>query len=79
LTSPSAQAAQVSDHQWTLEEVIEMMDTYFLRKMEAEFEAAFAAKYTPLRTMPKTYAQKQPKVPWYLDPNSGGEPESELP
>jgi hypothetical protein len=75
LKTTPAVAAKVSDHQWTLEEVVEMIDALFVAKVEAEFEAAFAAKLTPLRTRPKTYAPT-PKdrlpIPWYLDPN--GEP-----
>ena len=51
-----------------------MIDAHFVEKMTAEFEAAFEAKYTPLRTTPKTYAPVAPKTPWYLKPfEDGGE------
>jgi len=45
-TTP-ALAAGMADHQWTLEEVIEMTDAYFVAKEEAMFEAAFAALELP--------------------------------
>jgi IS1 family transposase len=41
-TTP-AQAAGVSDCQWTLANVVEMIDAYFAAKLDAQFEAAFAA------------------------------------
>jgi IS1 family transposase len=69
-----AQAAGLTGDQWTLEDVVEMMDEYFAEKLNAEFEAAFAAKYTPARTTPKTYAPQKPKLPWYLDFDGPGEP-----
>jgi IS1 family transposase len=66
LKETPAQAAGVADRQWTLEEVVEMIDAHFVEKLNAEFAAAFEARYTPLRTMPKSYAPQAPKVPWYL-------------
>jgi len=76
-TAPAV-AAGVTDHIWTLDEVVEMIDAYFARKLEAEFERAFDMKVTPLRTTPKTYAPQAPRLPWYLDPESGGNPNPEL-
>lgn len=38
-----AQAAGVEQERWTLEQVVEMTDTYFRAKEDAAFEAAFAA------------------------------------
>jgi IS1 family transposase len=79
LKTTPAVAANVADHQWTLEEVVEMIDAHFAAKLEAEFEAAFASRFTPLRTTPKTYPptpKDQIPLPWYLDPN--GEPPDEL-
>jgi len=73
LKKTPAQAAGLAGDQWTLEDVVEMMDEYFAEKLNAEFEAAFAAKYTPARTMPKTYAPVPPKTPWYLKPFEDGE------
>ena len=67
-------AAKIADHQWTLEEVVGMMVRHFEAKLAAQFEAAFDAKFTPMRTTPKTYAPIAPKLPWYLDMESGGEP-----
>ncbi len=69
LKQTPAQAAGVTDCQWTLAHVVEMMDAHFERKLEAEFERAFDEKYTPLRTGPKTYQPivKQTELPWYLD------------
>ncbi|MGA3172572.1 MAG: hypothetical protein ABSE62_16340 [Chthoniobacteraceae bacterium] len=45
-TTP-AQAAGVADRQWTLANVVEMIDAYFVAKLDAEFEAAFAALELP--------------------------------
>ncbi len=53
LKETPAQAANVAGHQWTLEEVVEMIDAHFVAKIDAEFEMAFAAKLTPQRTTPK--------------------------
>lgn len=64
-----AVAAGVTDHQWTLEEVIEMIDAHFIAKVEAQFEEAFAvANFTAPRKFPKSYPPQTPKLPWYLDP-----------
>ncbi len=45
-TTP-AMAAGVADRQWTLANVVEMIDAYFAAKLDAEFEAAFAALELP--------------------------------
>jgi IS1 family transposase len=75
IKSTPAEAAGVADHQWTLEEIVEMMDAYLEEKMEARYEEAFATmNFTAPRTRPKSYAPVAPKIPWYLDPNSGGNP-----
>jgi hypothetical protein len=75
IKSTPALAAGVADHQWTLEEVVEMIDAHFVAKVEAQFQGAFAvANFTPQRRFPKSYAPQAPKLPWYLDPDSGGEP-----
>jgi len=58
LKKTPTQAAGMADHQWALEEVVGMMDAHSV----AEFEAAFAAKYTQHRTTPKTYAPAALKV-----------------
>ncbi|MEP6671890.1 MAG: IS1 family transposase [Chthoniobacter sp.] len=70
-TTPAV-AAGMADHRWTLEEVVEMIDRHHADIMNARFEAAFDAKFTPERTAPKTYAPVAPKLPWYLQgfPNS---------
>ena len=65
----------MTDRQWTLEDVVEMMDAYFAQKLEAAFERAFDEKYTPLRTMPKSYAPATRKLPWYLDTSRETPPE----
>jgi len=71
-TTPAI-AAGVTNHQWTLEEVIEMIDAYLEAKMEGQYEEAFATlNFTAPRKFPKSYKPVAPKVPWYLDPNSGG-------
>ena len=66
-TTPAC-AAGIAARQWTLEEVVTMIDEHFEEKLNAQFEAAFAANVTPLRTMPKTFTPIPPKTPWYLDP-----------
>lgn len=69
-----AVAAGVADRQWTLEEVVEMIDAHFAAQLNAKFEAAFHAKFTPERTHPMTHAPVAPKLPWYLDFDGPGEP-----
>jgi len=72
IKSTPAVAAGMADHQWTLDEVAEMMvDAHFVAKVEAQFEEAFA-NFTPQRVFPKSYPPQTPKLPWYLDPNSSG-------
>ena len=54
-TAPAV-AAGVASHVWTLEEVVAMIDRHHADKINAEFEAAFAAaNLTPQRTHSKTY------------------------
>ena len=77
-TTPAV-AAGVADHQWTLEEVADMIESHFDAKLDAKFEAAFEAKFTAERMQPMTYAPVAPKLPWYLDFDGPGEPTSELP
>ncbi|MFN2508625.1 MAG: hypothetical protein ABR589_07615 [Chthoniobacterales bacterium] len=72
-TTPAC-AAQVADHQWTLENVVKMMDGYFESKLELQFEAAFEMRLTPKRSTPMTYPPQPRKLPWYLDVDGNGEP-----
>ena len=62
--------------------IVRMMDEHQEAKQAAEFEAAFAARYTPGRPTPKSY-QPTPKanipLPWYLDMNRETPPQDELP
>lgn len=76
-----AQAAGVSDHQWTLDEIIQMMDDHFASVEREAFEAAFSAidsKCTAPRRKPRTYPPT-PKhlipLPWYLNSESDGPPQ----
>lgn len=68
-TAPAVEAG-VTDRIWKLEEVVEMTDQYFVDKQNAEFEAEFErlTKSAPI----KSYEPREPKTPWYLDPESGG-------
>ena len=85
IKSTPAVAAGVADHQWTLEEVVEMIDAHFTEKENAAFEAAFAgrkvmelggvARLTPFRTSPKTFPPQPPVLPWYLDFENGVPPD----
>jgi IS1 family transposase len=67
-----AQAAEIADKQWTLEDVVEMIERYQTAKVNAAFEAAFEAKWTKPRNVPKSFTPQKPKTPWYHDPESGG-------
>ena len=73
-TAPAVSAG-IADHVWTLEEVVEMIDAHFTAKVNAQFETAFAAKFTAPRNFPKTYTPVPPKIPWYLDFDGDGEPD----
>jgi len=67
-----AQAAGVADRRWTMEDVVAISDRYHENKLAAEFEAAFEAKFTPKRKLPKSYTptpKNEIPLPWYLDPN----------
>ena len=72
-TTPAKEAG-VTDRQWTLEEVVEMTDGFYVEKERREFETAFEAKFSRLRTFPKTFPQQEPKLPWYLDVDRDGKP-----
>ncbi len=68
-----AQAAGISDHQWTLEDVIAMMDESLAERERLQFEQAFTRlKFSAPRRTPKTFTPQAPRTPWYLDPESGG-------
>ncbi len=69
IKSTPASAAGVTDHKWTLDEVVEMIDRYREAKIEKLFEAAFEERLTRPRASPKTYAPQPRKTPWYLDPD----------
>lgn len=72
-----AMAAGIASRQLTMAEVVGIIDEYFQGLQELAFEQAFAEKYTAPRTEPKSHTptpKAQLKLPWYLDPNSGGEP-----
>jgi IS1 family transposase len=72
-TTPAKEAG-VTDRQWTLEEVVEMSDEFHAERDRQAFEAAFEAKFSRPRTVPKSFPPQTPKIPWYLDPESGGAP-----
>ena len=74
-TTPAC-AARVADHQWTLEEIVEMMDAYFEAKLDREFEAAFDMKFTTPRRGSLSYPPQPRKLPWYLDVEGDGNPSS---
>ncbi len=67
-----AQAAGIADKQWSLEDVVAMVDKYHEDRRNAAFEAAFAGRWTRPRTVPKSFPSQKPKTPWYLDAQSGG-------
>jgi hypothetical protein len=54
LKTTPAVAADVTNHRWTLEEVVLMIDAYIRAKLDAEFARAFeTANLTPQRTQSK--------------------------
>lgn len=67
-----AQAAGIASHQWTLEEVVRMIDAHEAELERLQFEDAFRVKFQAPRRNPKTFTPQRPKTPWYLDPTSGG-------
>lgn len=81
LKQTPAQAAGLADHQWTVAEVVAMVQAYHEAKEAAAFEAAIVAKWTKPRTTPKAYtliSKDRIPTPWYLDKDSGGPPKSEF-
>ena len=53
--------------------VLDMVDEFHKVKEDAAFEVAFSAsKFAVESRVRKTSAPVKPKVPWYLDPGSGG-------
>lgn len=79
LKKTPAMAADITDHQWSMEEVVRMMDTYQKEKEELAFESAFATQshWTPKHRsyVTEPTPKDQIPVPWYLNPN--GEPPTE--
>jgi len=72
IKSTPAQAAGIADKQWTLEDVVEMIDKHHEEKLNSAFEAEFAMRLNRPRTIPKSYEPCQRLTPWYLDAESGG-------
>ena len=69
-TTPAVELG-ITDHRWTLEEVVEMTDRYLREQDDAKFEAGFDTFGLKPKAA-RTYAPQKPKTPWYLDPESGG-------
>lgn len=72
-----AQAAGVEEKRWSVQDIVEMVDAYHDDKLNAQFEAAFAKRFTWPRNSPKSYKPGTPdsQLPWYLDPNTESPPE----
>lgn len=79
LKTTPAVAAGLTDHQWSLDEVADMIEAYAKEREDAAFEAAFEAKVTQPRQRPKTY-EPTPKhlipLAWYLLPTEPETPPS---
>ena len=74
LKTTPAVAAGVTTKQWKVADVVEMVDQYTQEQANNAFEEAFAAKYEPARSTPKTFTptpKDQIPTPWYLNPASG--------
>ncbi len=71
LKKTPAMAAGITDHQWSVKEVIAMVDAYTLEKMNTEFEAAFEMRYTKPRQKVREYVVVK-LTPRYQDLESGG-------
>jgi hypothetical protein len=72
LKTTPAVALGLADRQWTLEQVVEMTDRYIRAQDDMKFEAAFESQFSETPRASRTYVPRTPKVPWYLDPTSGG-------
>lgn len=70
-TAPAVSLGLI-DRPWSLEDVVEMTDRYLKRVDEEAFERAFAEKFSTEPKSLRTYKPEMPKIPWYLDPESGG-------
>lgn len=65
----------VAARRWTLEDVVTMTDEYLRAQEDVAFEAAFASKFADKPAARRTYTptpKNKLRVPWYLDPESGG-------
>lgn len=70
-----AQVLGVAEHRWSLKDVVEMVDAYLKGKEEREFEAAFST-FNVQPTAKRVWEPQKPRLPWYLDPESGGPPQA---
>lgn len=84
LKQTPAQAAGLADHQWSMEEVIAMVNDHQQAREQAAYEHAFSnTRWAARRNSRQVteWAMKHPPklkgkvLPWYLDVNSGGMPE----
>lgn len=80
LKQTPAMAAGISDHVWSMDEIVQMVRHYHSQKLASEYEAAFEAHYqhqrngrvvvNAVRHNPPPLKMKL--TPWYHDPESGG-------
>jgi hypothetical protein len=67
-----AQAASLTNKQWTMGDVITMADEWHEENLNAQFEQAFMDRVTPARTHPMSHTptpKDELSAPWYLDEN----------
>lgn len=72
LKTTPAVALGIVNRKWDLLDVIAMTDEFLRNRENAAFEAAFESKFAVRPLSSLTYEPQKPKVPWYLDPESGG-------
>lgn len=70
-TAPAVELGLI-DEPWKLEDVVEMTERYLKRQQDEAFERAFAEKFSTEPKSLRTYEPREPRTPWYLDPESGG-------
>lgn len=67
-----AQALGVTERRWYAEDVVKMIDAFHAEKADLRHSPAFLSRFTEKQRPRRVYQPVTPKVPWYLDKDSGG-------